>query len=355
MLYNTFSMTYEQEPARANFLESSLLPQGTGTTDVLSPSISFDRALSHYAEYVDIDLPAIQEFYYGLPHEDKLPLDKLHIHFSASRPENHLTDVVTFGRFSTLAAMRTNRKHRRTTPELGDTGMPTICIFVGSFIPELRNKKVVDATNPDAISVSVSQEISETLAHELTHFAQRDERCFQTLSRFKALKSDTKNRFDKFLARQVKSKKEAVLGIAVGLASELSGNSHNGSLLMGIGATALSNLLHRKDRKIAEAKEDFQNYLANETEIEARESEENAPLMFYLKPHDERTLAKGLTYDSFKKPVESWSEMVTQNEAHKELAFTPRNGDPKKVAKDAFKSRRQAIPIRYRARTKSKA
>lgn len=126
------------------------------------PTVSVDRALGHFAYLVDVDTTALHDFYYSLPHKNKPPLANLHIHLSATQLLDDRTEnVVTYG---VSYKKGTGVDKFDPAPELPPTDSPTIVLFVGSLFADSEHSWVS--------SDSIREELSSTITHELTHYAQ---------------------------------------------------------------------------------------------------------------------------------------------------------------------------------------
>lgn len=340
----------EFSPENRSFRQSDF--NGLGNLDAISnqdamtPSISIDRTLSHIAGNIGVDMQAIQEFYYGLPHDNKVDLDKLHIHFSAARPEDNLTETLSSGDFSRYGTKVLSRRLRRITPELEPTEIPTIRIFVGSAMLELYEGQEFDKRECTILSKVVSSSVAETLAHELTHFAQTTDAELVLPARKEIIKANAKTDLLKILLGVIRNKRDIGVGIGVAGLSEILMDGGSNSLLTGIGAVALSHLANRKDRKTLRAEKDFERYKDKEHEVDAREHEDKQPDLCTITLLEDRVFPKGYKLEDIVKQERDRLGSSVANDKHRDLAYTPRGLEPKAVRKAALKNEMRAIGVR---------
>ncbi len=299
------------------------------TADI--PSVSFDRSLSHFAFNIDIDMQAVQDFYYGLPHPDKLPLDRLHIHFSSSRPAEELTGNVLSGDFNRKGTKHIWGSCKMLTPELNITDRPTIRIFLGSAMLELSNADEYRNTSKTALSSFMSEDISETLAHELTHFAQTSEADLVLPTASGRKSAHAKYLLASLALGTLRNRKDIVVGFGVGVLSEAISEGGIRSIVAAIGAASLSHIANRKDRKTLQAQKDYKQYKERENEVDAREHETSAPVLCEVLLHPFRKFPKGHSLEDFIKPVGDRSGIYQANFNHRTLAYTPRGEDPRQI------------------------
>ena len=314
--------------------------------DMVIPTISVDRAVSHLIEDFEVDIDGIQSFYYSLPHPSKLQLENLHIHFSAARPVNHKIGTVGSGVFFHRGTKSSSKYDRKLTPELESTDKPTILIFLGSALLEREDGANYQFTDKQQYSEVINMLINETLAHELTHFAQIDEADTVIPSTFKRLTDCAQLAAAKGLLSILRNKRDVAVGLCSAAIAEVTTSGGMGSLAVGIGTAALSHKANINDRRVIRAEKDFSRYKESDKEIDARKHQEDAPELCSVVMVDDIVLPKGHGVDSFIKPEGERLTLALAHDRHKELSVTPRGGNYKDICKASFRSELSAIKVR---------
>lgn len=242
-----------------------------------TPEVSFDTRLGAMlgGSVIDIDSDALAAFYSGLPHDDKPSLDSVSIIFDSEHPCDGT--ITKFG-----------STDYRVAP--GSSAITyDIRVHVGSCMAGLNG-------------VSMHDKLNETVTHELTHVAQKDE--MQILEAHS--KEIEKRRINALyygaarlvlrstvapFARTVSSLIDDGLWLSVGILAAVlpaAESSQDGTVLSfstGLAAASLTHVLrHRLHRqrwiKRRQASR-HQRYLNKPTEIDARQHEDrNAEIVF---------------------------------------------------------------------------
>lgn len=316
--------------------------------DMQIPTISVDRAIGHLVEDFQVDIDSIQNFYYGLPHSNKLNLEDVHIHFSAARPVDNATDTVIGGNYSKHGTKHEPRKERKITPELKPTHKPTIVVYLGRMLID-RDDGVNYNFTENKFSDSVNRLTNEALAHELTHFAQTDPSDIAKPSKIKRLIQLTTG---KGLVGLLKSKKDLGIGFVSAALSEISTGDRMSSIAIGVGTTAISYGINRKDRRIAHGEKEFKRYKKKANEIDANFHQENATEMCRVTMLDEVVLPKGHGVTSFVKPEGEPAYRAYANDRHRELSSIPRGGNPREIRRASMRSELKSIRYKSNARAR---
>ena len=314
--------------------------------DMITPTISVDRALGHLVEGLRLDSTLVQDFYYGLPHPDKIDLDDLRIHISASLPILDTADTQTAGVFMRHGTARIDKK---LSPELEKTIGPTIVIYLGAFLMDLENDDSYKFSDKETSSLFINSQASEYLAHELTHLAQKNREDITPENKLKRLIRSIGISALSIVLGIKKKKKDVAVGLGTATIAELSTGGGAGSVAVGVGSALLSHLANRKDRAASRAVGEYDNYLERENEIDARKHQKGAPEFFSIEMLDKVQLPFGHGTKSFVKTEDDKLSLALSRAKHKELSLTPRGGNPKQIRKDSMSSERRAIKSKFKA------
>lgn len=320
--------------------------------EMATPTISVDRALGHLLKAVDVNLPAVNDFYNDLPLENKVDLNRLHIHLSVAAPQEVTTDTSTQGQFLGYGTKHTDRSFRKLIPELPPTTDPTVIVFLGNYLlaPE-DGKKPKPCTSADFHDETIAMFITETIAHELVHLAQLDPAVVEKSPtvREKAVHK-TKLTALKGLQVAIASKSDLITGVGTGVLTEAATHAGAGSVIVGAGSAGLAFLLHNGDRRERRLRSGYESYREQEHEEEAREHELAAEDdLCSVELLDEVILPIGYDALSFIKPTDKRAQRWVANDKHKNLAMTPRGGNPREIEKRANKSALRASLKEFKA------
>ncbi len=312
--------------------------------DRMTPTISVDRALGHVLDDIQVDLDELRSFYYELPHEEKMDLDQLRIHFSAARPVNNRFGSIVSGRYMGYGLSEAKRDTKKTVPELEDTTQPTIIVYVGSAFIEKEDGVNYRFTDMEEFGETLNVLISQTINHELTHFAQDeagDHR--ETPNSIEKARNRVAYFAATSLLRLFQNKQDVVLGFGAAGAAELATSGGTGSLVVGVGTAALSHRLNKGRRAIEKDRESHEEYRSQDYEEDARSHQYADTEVATIALVGEIDLPKGHGIDSFIKPSDEKVVRMWANVQHKGLSLTPRGMSPNEVRKAARKSEVAAI------------
>ena len=273
-----------------------------------APLISVDRTLAHFISEIEIDLEELAGFYEALPHENKLPLSDLPLHYSATPLVNG--DVITLGQ---ILWKGTRSQKPTSTPELPVSEGPLIVIYVGSALLELTDKE------------AVSEQLTNTTKHELTHIAQGDPSAAAEMTRRQKLTNHAIYLGETALLGVVVDRRWAKTGAASFMASEaLWGlGDTGGSLKLAAAAAFIAHLIGRKSRQARDAERQHENYLQEEREVEASQiaHDPETPdkiVTVNVSDFDETRLLE-ITVNKKKNRIFRWAS----NKVHQKLAVEP--------------------------------
>lgn len=312
-----------------------------------TPTISVDRAIGHLVEGFSVDVDAIRDFYYSLPHANKLNLENLRIHFSAARPVNDSTETVGAGTCIRNGTTTSDRKDRSITPELEETDQPTIIIYVGAAAIENDDGKGPKFTDEREYPGVIEFMLNRSLAHELTHYAQIDEADL-VRDRTKEITNKAKLKLAMALVGAIRNKGDIVIGATAAGIAEIATDGGYGSIATGLGVSAVSHLSHRKERLRKQSDRQHERYRDADYEVDARKHEEDHNDIVRFIPVRKVELPKGKDVTSFVKPSDRRMDRVVANSQHKELSLTPRKENYREIVNKKFAYDRKAIAAQRR-------
>jgi len=231
------------------------------------PTLSVDRVLGHIFSEIDINPENLARFYESLPHENKPPLSELTIHLSAT-PLLVNTKEADFVDSGTIYWKGTSNDRFRSTPELPKTSTPTIVLYVGSAL-------LYSLIREDRLD----EELSVTVSHELTHYAQgpkggeTSRTCFSwvkdrlTLMGYRAAIGA--------LGLLTDSRWAKTGSASFALSEVLTDNGWPNALKVALGTAALTHVIGKKKRKevLHDPNLGHEKYLEDEREVDARTHE----------------------------------------------------------------------------------
>ena len=247
---------------------------------ILGPHITVDRALNHFITDIDIDVVDLVSFYDELPYENKPPLDELVIHFSAAAVESD--DIVHLG---TMLWKGTKEEKVTATPALPETDTPTLIIYGGSALLELDDAE------------TISELLSDTCKHELSHYAQGEPEQTKDTTRLQKIGNRAIYHAEGTMLGLIIDKAWLPTGAASFAAAELLTNEGlDGSLKVAIGAAVIRHIMGTNRRRQASVHRGHDLYEAKEREVEARQFEKhNAQLVSIQLADYDSSFLKGLT------------------------------------------------------------
>lgn len=313
--------------------------------EIAIPTISVDRALGHLLKSVDSDITEVQDFYDGLPHDDKVSLDNLHIHLSAAKPVNIAIDTVLHGYFAKYGTKHVERRVRKATPELPPTVQPTVVVFLGGHLIRGEDAESHEPTVSSQYHDEVpSFFLTETAAHEIAHFAQMNPADLEGLSVASRVSRWMHRGMLRGMLTAVSATRDLAVGAGAGLVSEVVARPPGmGSVVIGGGTAGLSYFANRKARTTQRLDRDFEYYQRRENEQDAEaHAEDVMEDLCSVELLDEVILPGGYDFDSFVKPEDKKMRSMVANYKHKNLSMTPRGGDPKEIEKRANRSAMKA-------------
>ncbi len=277
------------------------------------PTISVDRALGHILNGLELNFDALKNFYNALPHANKPSLSDLSIHFSASSVLEGKKGDET-GSFGQILWDGTKSDKPSTTPELDKTNHPTIIIYVGTAAG------VMPSEQDEYTDTLLAEELTETLSHELTHYAQGE--ISKRLGKakrlgYKALASSVGT-----LSGITTDTNWLKVGTAGLISSEaLTDNGLPNSLKVAAGTAAIIHIAGKGKRQRALMDKAHSNYLERDREEDARHHEDGSiGLVGATGFTVNKALLDKMTINMNKGVLTAATRSVARDE-HKKLAF----------------------------------
>jgi hypothetical protein len=325
--------------------EEHLADVAEAIVDKTTPTISVDRTLAHFVDHFDVDIDSLRDFYYGLPHENKMDLSELRIHFSAARPVDQENNKKSRGRFLGMGLAGATKDIRKSVPEIEETTEPTIVVFLGS---EIMNTSEGEHSLLDFDSMGdiVNGWINEVINHELVHFAQLDqEDLIETESVAERAKTGIGILALEGVVRLYDGRRDVVVGLGAAGLTEATTNGGSGSLIVGAGVASLSHWQNRHQRRKQISDREFERYIDSEPETDARQYEKASNDIIKIDFAENAEFPEGYSANNLVKPKGSRILRAAANDMHRDLATTPRGMDPKDIRRAVMMAELRSLRI----------